>query len=119
MKTRKTITLAIIAIAACVCFLAANSSPVKASPEPIKIGLVIAFSGAPAKHGFACQNGYKMAIEEINAKGGVLGRPLQLVSRDSKVNTQTARAMAKELLLKERVFMIVGAVPGSICMALW
>jgi branched-chain amino acid transport system substrate-binding protein len=89
-----------------------------AETEPIKLGLIVAFSGRAAKLGFNCDRGYKMAIEEINAKGGVLGRPLKLVSRDSKVNTGHARSMAKELILKEKVFMIVGAIPGRICMAL-
>lgn len=119
MKGMKRIGFLLIAPAVLFALLSTNATLAKADPgKPIKLGLVVAFSAAPAKHGFACQNGYKIAIEEINAAGGVLGRPLELVSRDSKVNTQHARAMAKELVLKEGVFMIVGAIPGRICMAL-
>jgi branched-chain amino acid transport system substrate-binding protein len=119
MKLIKYAGSALVILAFLLTLLPVYATTAKAETgEPIKIGLVIAFSFAPAKHGFCCRDGYQMAMEEINAAGGVLGRPLELVSRDSKVNTQVARAMAKELVLKEKVFMIVGAVPGRICLAL-
>ncbi|MDF2765807.1 MAG: braC 2, partial [Rhodospirillales bacterium] len=49
--------------------------------EPIKIGLSAAFSGPNATAGEALQRGADLAMEEINAAGGVLGRPLALVIR--------------------------------------
>ncbi|KTS37539.1 ethanolamine utilization protein EutN, partial [Methylobacterium radiotolerans] len=54
--------------------------------DPIKIGLVTALSGQSARAGEALTRGATIAIEEINAKGGVLGRPLELVRRDDESN---------------------------------
>src|SRR5215831_5185074 len=53
--------------------------------EPIKIGLVTALSGQSARAGEALTRGLQVAIDEINAKGGVLkGRKLELVRRDDE-----------------------------------
>ena len=50
--------------------------------DPIKIGLVAALSGPSAQSGEAITQGLSIAIDEINAQGGVLGRPLALVKRE-------------------------------------
>ncbi len=52
--------------------------------DPIKIGLVTALSGQSARAGEAITRGATIAIDEINAKGGVLGRQLELVRRDDE-----------------------------------
>ena len=54
--------------------------------EPIRIGLVTALSGQSAKSGEAISREIGLAIDEINANGGVLGRPLELVARDDEAN---------------------------------
>ena len=54
--------------------------------DPIKIGLIASLSGPSAKSGEAITRGMMLAITEINAAGGVLGRPLELVRRDDEAN---------------------------------
>ena len=51
--------------------------------EPIKIGFPIPLSGPTAVYGEPVLKGAELAVSEINAKGGVLGRKLELLSRDS------------------------------------
>ena len=58
--------------------------------DPIKIGFPIPLSGPTAVYGEPVLKGAEMAVAEINAKGGVLGRKLQLLSRDSKASADEA-----------------------------
>lgn len=54
-----------------------------------------------------------MYVEEINAKGGVLGRKLELIARDSKGNADEAVRVARELVLKENVDFLVGTLTSA------
>src|SRR3982751_6089821 len=65
--------------------LAAAAAVPAAAQEPVKIGLVTALSGQSARAGEALTRGLQVAIDEINAKGGVLkGRKLELLRRDDE-----------------------------------
>ena len=87
------------------------------SAEPIKIGLVTALSGQSARAGEAITRGATIAIEEINAKGGVLGRPLELVRRDDESNPAKGLIAARELIQREKVAVLVGGLdtPSRAC----
>ena len=50
--------------------------------DPIKIGLTGPFTGGSSSMGVSMRDGVKLAVEEVNKAGGVLGRPLQLIERD-------------------------------------
>ena len=52
--------------------------------EPIKIGVTGPFTGGSSSMGVSMRDGVKLAVEEINKAGGVLGRPLQTVERDDE-----------------------------------
>ena len=70
--------------------------------EPVKIGLVAALSGPSAKSGEGITRGLTIAIDEINARGGVLGgRMLELVRRDDESNPAKGQTAARELIDKE------------------
>jgi len=71
--------------------------------EPIKIGFVSIFSGRVAMLGETGLKGAKLAVEEINSKGGVLGRKLEIISRDSGAKIEEAVRIAKEFVTKEHV----------------
>ena len=78
------------AIAAALATLAASLSPLSLAADPIKIGLVTALSGQSAQSGEAITRGLTVAIDEINAKGGLLGavqffQRVQLHSADHRV----------------------------------
>ncbi|HET9596294.1 MAG TPA: ABC transporter substrate-binding protein, partial [Anaeromyxobacteraceae bacterium] len=79
--------------------------------EPIRIGFYAPLSGGSAPLGQALRNGARLAVEEVNAAGGVLGRPLALVERDDEARPEKGAAVVKELVDAERVVALVG--PGN------
>jgi branched-chain amino acid transport system substrate-binding protein len=100
-----------ILAAAC---LAVGLAPVAASAEStIKIGFPIPLSGPTAVYGKPILAGAEMAVAEINAKGGVLGRKLELLSRDSKANADEAVRLARELIIKESVDFLSGTLTSA------
>ncbi len=87
-------------------------------PAPIKIGALYPTSGSAAVFGVPAMVGHDMAVEEINAAGGLLGRQLVTVARDTKLKPATASAAAKELITKEGVDVLVGSLSSAVGLAL-
>ena len=85
--------------------------------EPIKIGLVAALSGPSAQSGEAITRGLTIAIDEINAKGGVLGRKLELVRRDDESSPPKGVSAARELIYQEKVAAIFGGLDTPVSLA--
>lgn len=85
--------------------------------DPIRIGLVTALSGQSAKSGEAISRGIGLAIDEINAAGGVLGRPLELVARDDEANPSKGVLAARELIQRVGVVALVGGLDTPVSMA--
>lgn len=81
----------------------------KADAGPIRIGLTCPFTGGSAPMGESLRNAARMAVEEINWKGGVLGRPIELVERDDEANADKGRAHAQELIEKVKVAATIGS----------
>lgn len=86
--------------------------------DPIKIGLVTALSGQSARAGEALIRGATIALEEINAKGGVLGRKLELVRRDDESNPAKGLISARELIQREKVAALVGGLDTPVALAI-
>ena len=87
--------------------------------EPVKIGLVAALSGPSAKSGEGIIRGITIAIDEINARGGVLGgRMLELVRRDDESNPAKGQTAARELIDKEGVAVIFGGIDSPVSLAI-
>lgn len=78
------------------------------SAAPIRIGLIAPLSGGSADFGTSVRNGATLAVTEINAVGGYLGRPLELVVRDDKADPATGRAVAEDLVKVEQVAFTIG-----------
>jgi len=90
------------------------SWPVAASAaDTIKIGFPIPLSGPAAVYGKPILAGAEMAVAEINAKGGVLGRKLEILSRDSKANADEAVRLAREMIIKDRVDFLAGTLTSA------
>ncbi len=98
MKT----ALAIAALTLCAAAQAADTGPVR-------IGLTCPYSGPSSPMGISMRNAVRMALAEINFKGGLLGRPVELVERDDTANPDKGRAIAEELLGKEKVVATIGS----------
>ena len=79
----------------------------------IKIGFPIPLSGPTAVYGEPILKGAELAVSEINAKGGVLGRKLELLSRDSKASADEAVRLARELIIKDNVDFLVGTLTSA------
>jgi branched-chain amino acid transport system substrate-binding protein len=100
-------------ILAAVC-LAVGLVPVAASAEnTIKIGFPMPLSGPASVYGVPITKGAEMAVQEINAKGGVLGRKLELLERDSKANADEAVRLARELIIKNNVDFMSGTLTSA------
>ncbi|MGL6343109.1 MAG: ABC transporter substrate-binding protein [Waterburya sp.] len=98
---------------------APQGKEVKATQEPIKIGLVAALTGESALSGEAITRGLTVAIDEVNAAGGVLGgRPLKLISRDDESNPAKGVAAARELIEQEKVAVVFGGLDSPVSLAM-
>ena len=86
--------------------------------DAIKVGLVAALSGQSAKSGEAITRGLGLAIDEINASGGVLGRKVELVRRDDESNPAKGIVAARELIQKEKVVAFFGGIDTPVSMAI-
>jgi branched-chain amino acid transport system substrate-binding protein len=86
--------------------------------QTIKIGLVTALSGQSARAGEAITRGLSVAIDEINAGGGVLGRKLELVRRDDEATPAKGVIAARELLFRERVAVLFGGLDTPVSLAI-
>ena len=84
-----------------------------AAQKPIRIGYPVILSGPGALIGEPSLKGAQMYVEEINAKGGVLGRKLELVVRDTKGNADEAVRIARDLILRENVDFLVGTLTSA------
>jgi urea transport system substrate-binding protein len=91
-----------LAVGAIAC-LAAASAAFAADEPPIKVGAIVQLSGAAAFLGPSEEAAYRMAVTEINKKGGILGRQLDLVVADSATDAATANADAKRLINDDHV----------------
>ena len=85
--------------------------------DPIKIGLSGPFTGGSASMGVSMRDGVKLAIDEINKAGGVLGRPIQLIERDDEAKNEMGVQIAQELVNKEQVAAVLGYINTGVALA--
>jgi branched-chain amino acid transport system substrate-binding protein len=81
--------------------------------NPIRIGYPVILSGPGALIGEPSLKGAQMFVEEANAKGGVLGRKIELVVRDTKGNADEAVRVARDLILRENVDFLFGTLTSA------
>jgi branched-chain amino acid transport system substrate-binding protein len=96
--------------------LAWSTSAVLAA-DPIKIGLSGPFTGGSSSMGVSMRDGVRLAVDEINKAGGVLGRPIALVERDDEAKNERGVQIAQELISKEKVVATVGFINTGVSLA--
>lgn len=80
----------------------------KAEGEPIKIGAIFAVTGPASFLGAPEAKTAEMLVEQINAEGGVDGRPIELIIKDSGASPEKAVSFAKQLIEEDKVLAIIG-----------
>ena len=85
--------------------------------EPIRIGVSGPFTGGSSPMGLSMRDGIRVAAAEINAAGGLLGRPLLLIERDDEARNERGAKIAQELIGKEKIVAGVGIVNTGVALA--
>lgn len=85
-------------------------------PEPIRIGFLGGLSGRVTDLGMGGLNGVRLAVEQRNKKGGVNGRPVELIEEDDQQSTDIAR-LAVERLIERKVVAIIGPMTSAMALA--
>lgn len=85
--------------------------------QTIRIGVNEPLTGPFAASGTYVVNGAKIAADEVNAKGGVLGKKIELVIEDNKSNPTEAAAVAEKLITNDKVPVMMGAWGSSLTLA--
>jgi len=86
--------------------------------EPLRVGLIQPLSGPIAAAGSYIVNGAKIALDRVNGKGGVGGRPLELIIEDNKSDPAETRNAAEKLIVRDKVPVIIGAWGSSMTLAM-
>ena len=95
----------------------ASSSPA-ASKEPIKVGVQGAYSGGSSPMGVSMRDGVRLAAEEINNAGGLLGgRKIELVERDDQSNNERGAQVMQDLLNSQKVVAVLGVINTGVAQA--
>jgi branched-chain amino acid transport system substrate-binding protein len=81
-----------------------------AEPAPIKVGEFASLTGKEAAFGQSSHKGTLLAVEEINAAGGVLGRKIQLITEDNQSKAGESATIAKKLISRDKVVALIGEV---------
>jgi branched-chain amino acid transport system substrate-binding protein len=97
--------------------LAAFAAGPAAAQEPIKIGALLAVTGPASFLGAPEARTLEMLVEELNAKGGIAGRKVQLIVKDTGASPEKAISFAKQLIEEEQVFALVGPATSGETMA--
>jgi branched-chain amino acid transport system substrate-binding protein len=93
------------------------AAPVHAD-DTIKIGVTQPLTGAFAANGTYVMQGAKIAADDINANGGVLGKKIELIVEDNKSNPTEAVATAEKLIQKDKVPVMMGAWSSTLTLAI-
>ncbi len=98
----------------------AKPAPAKpaASKEPVKIGAIYDFAGPCYMYSESAVHGIRIAIDEINAKGGILGRKVDLTVRDTEMKVDVAVREVKDLILREKVNFLTGPCSSGTALAI-
>src|SRR5512136_699870 len=83
----------------------------------VKVGVVLPLTGAEAKFGEIEKRSFDMALEEINAKGGIKGEPLELIVEDDTGRPDVGRSVVEKLITKDKVVMVGGGYSSSVTYA--
>jgi branched-chain amino acid transport system substrate-binding protein len=106
---------AFVVVAAILSLVAAASAGYAA--ETVKVGVLLPLTGSQAKFGEIEKRSFEMAVEEINAKGGVNGKKIELLFEDDTGKPDVGRSAVEKLISREKVPVITGGYSSSVTAA--
>ena len=109
-KVTKTVLIAIVGVAVAGSLWFATSGQSKREMGPITVGFIGALTGDAASIGTVDKAGAELAVEEINASGGVNGRPLNVIYEDGQCSATAASNAANKLMDVDKVPVILGGL---------
>jgi ABC-type branched-subunit amino acid transport system substrate-binding protein len=110
---RRALALSVTALA-----VASWVLPVAAqSAEPVRLGALLSVTGNPA-NGLTAQTGYKMAVDEINAAGGIMGRKVEMIIADDANDPTQAVTSVKRLVSRDKIHIMVGPMLSQATLAI-
>ena len=113
---RKAIALVLVAFV-CLAGVVAGGSSEGSSGDTYKIGFIGPLTGDNANYGIRCSNAARLAVDEINAAGGIDGKMLELIAEDSEGTVDKALASYEKLAYMDEVCAIIGPVFTSPALA--
>ena len=90
-----------------------DKKPAPAAATDIKLGANFELTGGQATFGQSSVNGVKLALKEVNAAGGVLGKQITLVVADNKSEPSESTNAITKLITQDKVVAVIGAVTSS------
>jgi ABC-type branched-subunit amino acid transport system substrate-binding protein len=98
-------------------FAAASTTALAQSREPLKLGFLSSFTGPANQSGFNGIAGVNLAVKEINANGGILGRQVVVVQGDDQSDPTAAVTEMRRLVEREKVEAMIGPIASQITLA--
>lgn len=89
------------------------AAPAIAQAKPVKLGAVLPFSGGLELFGGQARLGIDLAVAELNAAGGLLGRPVEVIYEDNRTDPKTSVERATKLIGRDEVLAILGPITSS------
>lgn len=106
-----------VALALCACLVLAVGAPAQEKP-PIKLGVIFIMSGPMGGYGKHGVQSIQMAMDEINAGGGILGRKLTMVSGDDKLDPKLGVEIATRFIKEDKVDFLIGPTSSGVAAVL-
>ena len=91
--------------------------PGLAADDEVRLGIISPASGNYADAGAAERRGITLAVEEINAQGGVLGKKVRMIVEDTETDPSVGSRKAKKLIERDKVHFMIGEVSSAVAIA--
>jgi branched-chain amino acid transport system substrate-binding protein len=91
-----------------------SSSPASSASSPVTIGVATTLSGAFGAYGTAGLDGIKLAVQDIDSHGGLIGRPIKVATGDDQVDPATGETVTRNLILHDHVAALFGSVSSAV-----
>ena len=107
----------LLAVVACFLSLILSLPVLSLAAGEIKVGIVDTYSGPASSYCNDVLDGFKLAVDKVNARGGLMGNKLTFVTRDDKFKVDLGLTSAKELIMRENVNVLMGTINSAVSLA--